>query len=435
MKNSLSLTFLFLCFLINITLVVEGLVPLSKTFKFVNQGELSNGISTENNAQFLSVPQLANYPFQLCFFTTGKSVFTLGLSMGFGSSGAQARKDLRRWVWAANTNRPVGENATLTFGRNGNLFLANTDGRVVWQTQTANKNVTDIKLLSDGNLVLLDKNVGFVWHSFDYPTDTLLNGQAINGDGSNKLVSGSYSMVVDWQYYLTLSFKYKKEPLVIYHTSTYFFGDFAKVSFFTNSKGFGLFYETTSDTVRSEKHVWAQPGYATTLSMLRLDKDGNLRAYTYNWYANTWEDTFSYFPSMQSECNLPEKCGVFGLCKNSKCVSCPSSKGLMDSWSKECKREKIPLCDSSKLADYYKLEDVSSAMRSFKDRDYKKMTIDECKMICSKDYKCTGFFYRKNEDSCLVATTEIFTLTSDYNGRHEIGIIDPEFDTYIKYAK
>ncbi|KAI3862860.1 hypothetical protein MKW92_050086 [Papaver armeniacum] len=355
--------------------------------------------------------------------------------MGFRSSGAQASKDLRRWVWTANSNRPVGENATLTFGRNGNLFLANTDGRVVWQTQTANKNVTDIKLLSNGNLVLLDKNGGFVWQSFDYPTDTLLNGQAINGDGSNKLVGGSYSMVVDWQHYLTFSFKYKKDPLFIYHTSTYFFGDFAKVSFFTNCKGFGLFYETTSDTVRSEKHVWAQPGYNTTLSMLRLDKDGNLRVYTYSGYANTWEDTFSYFPSMQSECNLPEKCGVFGLCKNSKCVSCPSSKGLMASWSKECKLEKIPLCNSSKLADYYKLEDVSSTMRSFKDRDYKKMTIDECKMICSKDCKCTGFFYRKNEDSCLVTTTEIFTLTSDYNGRHEIGIIDPEFDTYIKYAK
>ncbi|KAI3860380.1 hypothetical protein MKW92_005925 [Papaver armeniacum] len=339
---------------------------------------------------------------------------------GFLNSGAEANS-VRRWVWAANPTRPVGEDATLVFGSDGNLILADTNGQVVWETKTANKNVTDIKLLSNGNLVLLDKSGGFLWQSFDFPSDTLLNGQAINGDGSNKLVSGSYSMSMEGSIHLTLFFQYKNfPPLSIIPLL-----------------GVWSFYETT-DSEFYEKRVWDQPGYNTTLSMLRLDKDGNLRVYTYNGNKNTWENSYMYFSSQVSECNLPEKCGVYGFCKNQTCVSCPSSKGLTAAtWSNECRREPIPSCETSKpeAVDYYKMEDVTSSMRSFNDWDFKEMTVDDCKMICSKDCKCTGFFYRKNVKSCLVATTEIFTLSTDYIGRYEPGVIDPQVDTYIKYIR
>ncbi|KAI3884082.1 hypothetical protein MKW92_026156 [Papaver armeniacum] len=277
---------------------------------------------------------------------------------GFRSSGAQANS-IRRWVWAANPTRPVGEHATLAFGSNGNLILANTNnGQVVWQTKTANKNVTDIKLLSNGNLVLLDKNGGFLWQSFDFPSDTLLNGQAINGDGSNKLVSGSYSMSMEGSIHLTLFFQYKNFPPFIYHTSTWFIAATEKVRYFADGEGFGLFYETT-DSEFYEKRVWDQPGYNITLSMLRLDKDGNLRVYTYNGNKNTWENSYMYFSSQVSDAGKP-----------------------------------IPSCETSKpeAVDYYKMEDVTSSMRSFNDWDFKEMTVDDCKMICSKDCKCTGFF-------------------------------------------
>ncbi|KAI3900837.1 hypothetical protein MKW92_051806 [Papaver armeniacum] len=354
---------------------------------------------------------------------------------GFLNSGAEANS-VRRWVWAANPTRPVGEDATLVFGSDGNLILADANGEVVWETKTANKNVTDIKLLSNGNLVLLDKSGGFVWQSFDFPSDTLLNGQAIRGDGSNKLASGSYSMSMERTIHLTLFFQYKKFPPFIYHTSTWYIDYTENVRYYADGKEFGLSYEDI-DT-EQERRTWDQPGYNTTLSMLRLDKDGNLRVYTYNGNKNTWEKTYMYFSSQVSECNLPEKCGVYGFCKNETCVSCPSSKGLTAAtWSNECRREPIPSCETSKpeAVEYYKMEDVTSSMRSFNDWDFKEMTVDDCKMICSKDCKCTGFFYRKNEKSCLVATTEIFTLSTDYIGRYEPGVIDPQVDTYIKYVR
>ena len=77
---------------------------------------------------------------------------------------------------------------------------------MVWQTNTANKGVTGIKLLPNGNLVLYDKNGKFVWQSFDYPSDTLLVGMSLRLNGRNKLVSrvseidgsdGKYSMVFE----------------------------------------------------------------------------------------------------------------------------------------------------------------------------------------------------------------------------------------------
>lgn len=64
-----------------------------------------------------------------------------------------ARYDAYR-VWDANQGNPVGENATLAFGTDGNLLLADADGRVAWQTNIANKDVVGFELLQNGNLVL-----------------------------------------------------------------------------------------------------------------------------------------------------------------------------------------------------------------------------------------------------------------------------------------
>ncbi|MCL7040072.1 hypothetical protein MKW94_026846 [Papaver nudicaule] len=345
-----------------------------------------------------------------------------------------SRGDLRRWVWAANPNTPVGKNSTLTFGRNGNLILADSNGRVVWQTKTANKGVTDIKLLSNGNLVLVDRTGRFVWQSFDHPTDTLLNGQGLAVLGSSKLVSGSYSMDVETRYPVLL-FKNKKNPPMVYHSFTEFVDSYDKVKFFAVGKRFSLFYEGTGDAIVDREVILSQRKYNTTLSMLRLEKEGDLHVYTYNGKLKAWETSkYSYLVPSIYECSMPEKCGVFGLCKNRKCVSCPSSKGLM-AWSKECKREKIPPCNATRSkAGFYKMESVSSSLRTENNGDYKKMSVDECKKKCSEDCKCTGVFYRSEEGTCAVTTMEIFTLTSDPI-RFELGYIEPVVDTYIKYAK
>ncbi|XP_026389108.1 EP1-like glycoprotein 2 [Papaver somniferum] len=188
-RNNPSAMFILIFMIIfYLSSVVDAVsVLISKTFKFVNE---------EANRK---LDAISNHPFSLQFYNNAANKYTLALGMGIGVSNSRLI-----WVWAANRGRPVGENAVLSFGRNGNLVLVDADGRVAWQTRTANKGVVDIKLLPNGNLVLLG---GFVWQSFDYPSDTLLNGQGLRpGGANNKLVSrlsetddspGPYSLVIN----------------------------------------------------------------------------------------------------------------------------------------------------------------------------------------------------------------------------------------------
>jgi hypothetical protein len=186
--------FLFLLF----SFVAQASVPRNATFKYVNEGEFGPYI-VEYDGNYRVLPIFSS-PFQLSFYNTTPNAFTLALRMATTRS-----ESLFRWVWEANRGNPVRENATLVFGADGNLVLANADGRVAWQTNTANKGVVGLKLLSNGNLVLHDSKGNFVWQSFDYPTDTLLVGQSLRKGGATKLVSraserdnvgGSYSLVM-----------------------------------------------------------------------------------------------------------------------------------------------------------------------------------------------------------------------------------------------
>ncbi|KAI3769330.1 hypothetical protein L6452_00431 [Arctium lappa] len=162
--------------------------------------DCKSGTVLEYDPTYRSLP-LFTSPFRLCFYNTAPNAYTLALRMGVRSD-----RSSMRWVWDANRGDPVCENATLSFGTNGNLVLADVDGRIVWQTNTANKGVVGFAILPNGNMVLRDAKGNFVWQSFDSPTDTLLFGQSLRVRGPNKLVSrasttenvnGVYSFVLE----------------------------------------------------------------------------------------------------------------------------------------------------------------------------------------------------------------------------------------------
>ncbi|KAK9269098.1 hypothetical protein L1049_000867 [Liquidambar formosana] len=208
-----SLPFLSLFFFLTFSYIAQAIVPASNTFKFVNEGEFGPYIVEYNGAyRTLSV---FNSPFQLCFYNTTPNAFTLALRMATTRS-----ESLFRWVWEANRGNPVRENATFSFGGDGNLILADADGRVAWQSGTANKGVVGFKLLPNGNMVLHDSKGKFIWQSFDYPTDTLLVGQSLRVGGATKLVSrasaednsdGPYSLVMEPKG-LVMYYKSKNSP-------------------------------------------------------------------------------------------------------------------------------------------------------------------------------------------------------------------------------
>jgi len=164
----------------------------------------------------------------------------------------------------------------------------------------------------------------------------------------------------------------------------------------------------------------SRPNYNSTLSFLRLGIDGNLRIYTFNNLvrSRSWEVTFTLFSRevgiWDSECQLPERCGKFGLCEDSQCVACPLPSGLIG-WSKNCEPVK-PAASGSKNFYYYKLEGVDHSMSKYASGSG-TMKEDDCGKKCSSDCKCLGYFYNKDSSKCSIAY-DLLTLTKVANSTH-----------------
>lgn len=438
------------------TFLTQAQVPANQTFKFINQGGFGDGI-IEYQATYRVIRTNAytfyTHPFQLCFYNTTPESYIFAISTGVPSD-----KSLIRWVWDANRNHPVHEKASLSLGRDGNLVLQEGDGTVVWQTNTANRGVTGIKLLGYGNLVLHDKNGRFIWQSFDYPTDTLLLGQSVRTNGRNKLVSrksdsdgsdGPYSLVLD----------HKGFPMYLNNTgqlltyggwtgtdygSTITF-DSQTTNGFDDTVAYELVLNVNQDInapppppQSRRRLLQVRPigngqqinlnklNYNATYSFLRLGSDGNLKAYTYYDKVSSmkWEESFSFFSSyFVRECALPSKCGSYGYCSSGMCVACPSQKGLLG-WSKGCAPPKLGQCKSGAKVDYYKIVGVEHFLSPYLEGGDGPMKVAECRTKCDKDCKCLGFFYREDSSKCLLAPV-LGTLIKEVNT--SIG--------YIKYSK
>ncbi|KAK2381022.1 G-type lectin S-receptor serine/threonine-protein kinase [Trifolium repens] len=117
--------------------------------------------------------------FELGFFTPGNSNKTY-LGIWYKNIPVQ------NVVWVANRNSPINSNSNYTLNLNstGNLVLTQ-NSTFVWYTTTNEKQVHNpvAVLLDSGNLVV--KNEGetnqdeYLWQSFDYPSDTFLEGMKL----------------------------------------------------------------------------------------------------------------------------------------------------------------------------------------------------------------------------------------------------------------
>ncbi|KAJ0733590.1 putative S-locus-specific glycoprotein/EP1 [Helianthus annuus] len=396
--SSLSLLIIFY-FLVSSFYISNAIVPANETFRYVNEGDLRYGNDymvylSEYAPTYRPLPPFT-FPFQLCFYNTTPNSYTLGLRMGTVRS-----ETVMPWVWEANRGKPVRENATFSLGSDGNLILAEANGQIVWQTNTANKGVVSFAILSNGNMVLQDSTGKFVWQSFDSPTDTLLVGQALRvSGGPYKLVSrDSVTNNVDGVYSLM-------QRLVIQETE-----------YEENN-----FHSLRCNILNGQS--WEFPSihmgqirYNSSLSYLRLGIDGNLRLYTYraDVIRNAWSLLYTMFDkredeggmTFEDECHLPNRCGKFGLCEDSQCVGCPTPNGVF-AWSKDCDT-KSPGCKASGFK-YYEVKGVDHFTVKYTSGTGPVKRSD-CESKCTKDCKCMGYFYHTDRSRCWIAY-ELKTLT------------------------
>ncbi|KAI3833542.1 hypothetical protein MKW98_024541 [Papaver atlanticum] len=351
----------FIIFFCYCSVLVQAQVPKNRTFRIINQGDYQDAVS-EYGATFRFAKPNANFntdPFGLYFYNTTFNAYVLGIGGGSRQNIMLTMADQIHWVWDANRNDPVREKATLTFGRNGNLVLADVDGRIVWQTYTANKGVTGISMKKNGNLVLHDKNGRFIWQSFQHPTDTLVGGQSLQLKGSNtKLVSrtsnpssydGPYSLVIGEKHGLMM-YKNTSGKLVQYAgweakgVSNVTFHSVKRIDPVQPEPNFEVkgntsyFLSLGFSNGKNSKRVVLKIMANTYghYSHLRIESDGNLKVYSYSLRQNfpemtSWEKDYAFFGDTVKECALRSKCGTSGKCYGRLCSACPrnGSSGCM----------------------------------------------------------------------------------------------------------
>ncbi|KAI4323014.1 hypothetical protein L6164_022655 [Bauhinia variegata] len=276
-------------------------------------------------------------------------------------------------------------------------------------------------------MVLLDAKGTFVWQSFDYPTDTLLVGQSLKAGGPSKLVSrlsekenknGPYSLVLEPK---GLALYYKSNnsprPILYWFPSDWFSfpqGSLANVTLTSDPETFEVALSGSPNGGR----IIGRPVNNSTITYLRLGIDGNIKLHTYflDVRSGVWQETFTLFDrdsDEENECQLPERCGQFGLCEDNQCVACPLENGIFG-WSKDCKAKAVTSCKPSDFH-YYKLEGVEHYMSKYTSGD--RVSESNCGNKCTKDCKCVGYFYHKDTSRCWVAY-DLQTLTRVANSTH-----------------
>ncbi|GAY67648.1 hypothetical protein CUMW_258260 [Citrus unshiu] len=419
-SSSALVSFFFLLTLISA--VANAQVPANETFKFVNEGGLGEYFN-EYNANY-RMSGIYNDPFQLGFYNTTPNAFTLALRLGI-----KKQEPVFRWVWEANRGKPVRENAVFSLGTDGNLVLAEADGTVVWQSNTANKGVVGFGLFPNGNMVLRDSKGNFIWQIFDYPTDTLLVGQSLRVGRVTKLVSrlsvkenvdGPYRFVMEPR---RLAFYYKSSNVprpILYYTFPFSYAGLKNLTLKSSPET--RHYKLTLDSSDGDSFIMDRPKYNSTISFLRLGIDGNLRVFTYSQEVDFLpeEERFTLFGKISrgndginwgNECQMPDRCGKLGLCEDEQCVACPTENGLIG-WSKEnCVPTQVNFC-GTKDFHYYKLESVVHYMCTYNyfDGIGANISIEACGKRCSSDCRCVGYFYDTSFPTCWIAF-DLKTLT------------------------
>ncbi|KAK6259315.1 hypothetical protein SCA6_013789 [Theobroma cacao] len=308
---------------------------------------------------------------------------------------------------------------------NGDLILQDLDGTPVWNTNTAGKFVSGLKLSEEGNLVLFDGNNETVWQSFDHPTDTLVPGQALvcgqkltaNVSPSNSS-AGLYSLAL-----INDSLIAFLEP----DAQRVYFGPL-RVKHMIQGNNKVQYVNGSFDRFLLPSTSAAQ--------FIQLESDGHLRAYQLR--ESKWKPVSDLLINYTGACGFPLLCGEYGVCSAGSCT-CPKAEGnesvLYFSQASEERsnlgcHQNIPLsCEPPDLHSHSLLE--------LKDYDYfnfiphiKNTDRENCKETCLQNCSCKAAIYRQQRNSsngycCLLS--KIFSFKRD-----EENINDYNSFSYIK---
>ncbi|KAF3777329.1 G-type lectin S-receptor-like serine/threonine-protein kinase [Nymphaea thermarum] len=210
-------------------------------------------------------------------------------------------------VWTAGDASPavVDGGASLNFSSDGNLRLLNGSGTVVWQSLTGNKGVSVAAVEDSGNFFLKNGS-STVWDTFSYPADVVVQQQ--NFLVGQALRSGLYSFEFVNS---TVELRLKWNISIVYWSisNSSIAGKLTSPALVLDATG----VVTLVDPLLSAPSKWIYSSDYSSESVkfrfLRLDSDGNLRAYSFDG-----KNLSPQWSAVEDQCLVYGWCGNNGMC-------------------------------------------------------------------------------------------------------------------------
>ncbi|GLJ17787.1 hypothetical protein SUGI_0310700 [Cryptomeria japonica] len=303
-------------------------------------------------------------------------------------------------VWCANRDEMVQENAALTLTSTAELVLRNSDGTLVWSTNTSSQAFQRMAIHESGNLVVYNTSGGIIWQSFDYTTDTILPGQKFKV-GQKITANISPKNTREGRFYGTLlhdgfAMFTASEPAKMYYRDP------------LEPLGVELSY---SQFDNQSLNFYSRVGRLTSFNSstpkgclyFKLSSDGHIKFCSVQ--KATGRSSLDYSPwfiKSVLQCDSPGVCGDYGVCKNGQC-SCPGDGKTFEPTiaaepNSGC-APRVPLvCSQTSRCQghhFLELEHVAYFTYLYENASTPGLVSrDECKTLCLENCSCKAAFFR-----------------------------------------
>ncbi|KAJ4729797.1 putative S-receptor kinase [Melia azedarach] len=324
----------------------------------------------------------------------------------------------RTVVWVANRKRAVNDpfSTSLKLLEDGNLVLLHRSGVVIWSTNSTSKvlNSTTAKLLDNGNFVVRDASdsSSVFWQSFDHPTDSWLPGGKV---GYNKLTNEK-QILLSWRssqnpapglFSLELQ-QNRTNHLLLWNGSKEYW----------NSGELGKIFTLVPPYVTNFTHILNENESYFTYSadipnvFTRFTVDANGEYSQILWRTDLGKWTVIWTRPTE-QCEVYAFCGPFSVCSQQKKPVCFCMEGfepkMRKNWEQGdhidgCVRRVPSECDVGG-------KDKFLVMPNMRFRDNSESlavrTTEECELACLRNCSCSAFAY---DNICLIWTDSLYNL-------------------------
>ncbi|RHN75620.1 putative non-specific serine/threonine protein kinase [Medicago truncatula] len=412
-----SLPFLLICF---------QLCLATNTLHF------GNNISQDNSNNLVSLER----KFRLGFFS---------LPIESGSNTENLKKYLGIWyhdlepqtvVWVANRNNPIVDSkGVFQIAKDGNMVVADAS-QSYWSTnlEASSSRKRVVKLLDSGNLVLMDDDHGYLWQSFQHPTDTFLPGMKMDINlalsswkNENDPGIGSFAFQKA-QTGDPRSYRVNNQSQLYWAFDGH-----------NSDKMFNIILDLLENSTSNSLHKYRditikQRSFNYDKSRLLMNSTGDIQFW--RWYDIQWMNEWSR-PS--DVCDRHNYCGSFSSCNKNNWIPCKclpgfrrrlsdNDHGYLGERYQGCVRKSSKQCVTAATDNNMIFIKLTNIKVGNPDQGFSSETKADCQSLCLNKCSCNAYSYKATYNdrsyfSCWIWTRQLPTLQEEQDDGRDFSIL------------